>query len=117
MAKSLDELADAGLIRRQAGLGTFVTERPSAIEIDLLPSFTQTLKSANVAFETRVLTRERVLLHDELAAQFEPAPIHDVVWIRRSATISGHRSVVLDSWLPLARFDAILDDDRPIELP
>lgn len=112
---ALGDLADAGLIRRRAGVGTFVSEPPIVVEVDLLPSFTQTLRTAGIDFKNEVVNRELVTPNDEIADLLRLARRRTAVWLRRTATIAGRRSVVLDSWLPRQRFEPLLDDPRVLE--
>lgn len=105
---ALGDLADAGLIRRQAGLGTFVAEPPIIIAVDLLPSFTSTLRAAGVPFRMDVVNREVIDATDEIATALSTSR---AIWLRRTATIAGRRCVVLQSWLAYERFTALLDDE------
>ncbi len=107
---ALGDLADAGLITRQAGVGTFVNDPTITISIDLLPSLTDTLRTAAVPFTTTVIARTATVAPSSVNELLQIPEGIETVGLRRFATIGGHRSVVLDSWFPLPRFAKMLED-------
>ncbi|MCU1528096.1 MAG: hypothetical protein JWP75_1859 [Frondihabitans sp.] len=109
---ALQDLADAGLISRQQGVGTFVTDRTVVVPVDLLRSFTTTLTASGFPFSTRVHVKTSTIPPDRVLQQLENADALEAVHLRRVATVEGRRSVVLDSWLPLPRFERLLSDPR-----
>lgn len=112
---ALGDLADAGLIRRRAGLGTFVAERPIRVAVGLLPSLTQTLRTADVDFLIEVVDRELVHPREDIAAGLGITRRAEAIWVRRAATVAARRAVVVDSWFPRDRFAPLLTDERLLE--
>lgn len=106
---ALSELADAGLIRRERGSGTYVRDPATAIAVDLLESFSQTMRTSDVAFSIELADVREVLPGAYVAQHLGDPTLKRSIHIERVATIDRTRSVLLESWLPLPRFAGLLD--------
>ena len=110
--QALLDLADAGLVIRQKGKGTFVVGTRVEEEIDLLTSFTESLRRRGVPVRIQVLACERVGAPPDVAGALGLRPGTQVVHLRRLAWISDDPAALLDAWLPARPFGrlASLDD-------
>lgn len=106
---ALSELADAGLIRRARGSGTYVRGTIAAIAVDLLESFSQAMRAEGVAFTIGLTDVSDAAPGAYVAQRLGDPRLERSVHIARVATIDRARSVLLESWLPLPRFTDLLD--------
>jgi DNA-binding GntR family transcriptional regulator len=101
---ALASLARTGHVTRIQGKGTFVQQRPLAVEIGIYPSFTDMLNKSGVPFAVSLLVLRRTksppLVREELGAE---AP-SSVVWLRRLVSIGSQPAALLDSWVDGERF-------------
>lgn len=117
--QALLDLADAGLVVRRKGIGTFVQGARMEEEIDLLTSFTDSLRRRGADVAMRVLDQERLPAGPEVAGALGLRPGSPVVRLRRVASIGDEPAAVLDAWLPAGQFDRLadlpgFDDDRSL---
>jgi DNA-binding GntR family transcriptional regulator len=107
--QALLDLADAGLVTRQKGKGTFVREARVEAEIDLLTSFTDSLRSRGVPVRMQVLALSRDQAEPTVAAALGVREGTMVVHLRRLAWIATEPAAILDAWLPATRFADLAD--------
>jgi len=107
--QALLDLADAGLVVRQKGKGTFVLGARVEEEIDLLTSFTDSLRRRGVPVRIQVLARARVGAPAEVAGSLGLRPGEEVVHLRRLAWIGDDPAALLDAWLPAKAFGPLAD--------
>jgi GntR family transcriptional regulator len=107
--QALLDLADAGLVVRHKGRGTFVRSSRMEEEIDLLTSFTDSLRRRGVAARVEVLERARIAAPPEVAGALGLRPGARVVHLRRLAWIDTDPAAILDAWLPAQPFGPIAD--------
>ena len=107
--QALLDLADAGLVVRQKGKGTFVTGARVEEEIDLLTSFTDSLRRRGVAVRIQVLECDRMSAPPHVAGALGLAAGSEVVHLRRLAWIADQPAAILDAWLPARTFGALAD--------
>jgi GntR family transcriptional regulator len=109
--QALLDLAAAGLVTRQKGRGTFVRELRVEEEIDLLTSFTDSLRTRGVPMRMQVLERARTPSDATIAGALGLRAGTRVVHLRRLAWIAEEPAVILDAWLPATPFGPIADLD------
>jgi GntR family transcriptional regulator len=109
--QALLDLADSGLVIRQKGKGTFVRGTRVEEEIDLLTSFTDSMRRRGVAARIQLLARERVAAPPEVAGGLGLRPGTQVVHLKRLAWISDDPAALLDAWLPAKAFGRLADLD------
>jgi DNA-binding GntR family transcriptional regulator len=109
--QALLDLADAGLVVRQKGRGTFVRGDRVEEEIDLLTSFTDGLRRRGVPVRIQVLDRARLPAPAKIAGGLGLRPGASVVHLRRLAWIADDPAVILDAWLPGRQFERLADYD------
>ncbi len=107
--QALLDLADAGLVVRQKGKGTFVLGARVEEEIDLLTSFTDSLRRRGVAVRIQVLECARVVAPPEIAGSLGLRQGALVVHLRRLAWIGDAPAALLDAWLPAEPFGRLAD--------
>jgi DNA-binding GntR family transcriptional regulator len=105
------DLAAAGLVTRQKGRGTFVREQRVEEEIDLLTSFTDSLRRLGVAMRVQVIDLRRVRADPTVAGALGIRLGMHVVHLRRLAWISEEPAAILDAWLPATSFGRLIEFD------
>ena len=109
--QALLDLADAGLVVRQKGRGTFVRELRVEAEIDLLTSFTDSLRRRGVPLRMQVLDLARSPANPTVAGALGLRVGARVVHIRRLAWIAEEPAAIVDAWLPARPFAPLADFD------
>ena len=109
--QALLDLAAAGLVARQKGRGTFVSEQRVEEEIDLLTSFTDSLRRRGVPMRMQVLDQVRTPSDTTVAGALGLRAGTRVVHLRRLAWIADEPAVILDAWLPATPFGRLADLD------
>jgi GntR family transcriptional regulator len=104
-------LAEAGLVTRQKGKGTFVREARVEAEIDLLTSFTDSLRRRGVPVVMQVLDLARERADPTVAAALGLRDRSPVVHLRRLAWVAAEPAAILDAWLPGNPFDRLAEYD------
>lgn len=107
--QALLDLAAAGLVSRQKGRGTFVRERRVEEEIDLLTSFTDSLRRRGVPLRMQVLERSRTPADATVAGALGLRAGTKVVHLRRLAWIADEPAAILDAWLPATPFGSLAE--------
>lgn len=110
--QALLDLADAGIVVRHKGRGTFVQGVRLEEEIDLLTSFTDSIRRRGMAVRVQVLEQDLVPAPPVVAGQLGLRQGSSVVHLRRLAWIDGEPAAILDAWLPAKPFAPLtrLDD-------
>ena len=109
--QALLDLAAAGLVTRQKGRGTFVRERRVEEEIDLLTSFTDSLRRLGLPTRMQIIELGRGPSNAQVAGVLGLRPGTEVVHLRRLAWIAEEPVAILDAWLPAAPFGRLADFD------
>lgn len=109
--QALLDLAAAGLLSRQKGRGTFVREQRIEEEIDLLTSFTDSLRRRGVAMRMQVLEQGRMPADAIIAGVLGLRVGTRVVRLRRLAWVAEEPAAILDAWLPATSFARLADFD------
>ena len=107
--QALLDLADAGLVIRQKGRGTFVRAALVEAEIDLLTSFTESLRRRGVALRMQVLSHGLAKAGAAVAGALGLRVGTRVVHLRRLAWIDEVPAAVLDAWLPADPFSRLIE--------
>ena len=110
--QALLDLADAGVVIRHKGRGTFVQGVRLEEEIDLLTSFTDSIRRRGMAVRIQVLHQEQTAAPPDVAGQLGVRPGTAAVHLQRLAWIDAEPGAILDAWLPAKPFGplATLDD-------
>ena len=112
--KAIKTLVDEGMLQQEHGRGTFVSEPHIAHPGGDRPfSFAASLAEQGIAFETRVLSKERIGATAEVAEHLQIAVGDPVLRLRRVRYADGRPIMVLDSWTPLHTCPGI--EDLPLE--
>ena len=107
--QALLDLAAAGLITRQKGRGTFVRDAPVEEEIDLLTSFTASLRRRGVAFRMQVLDHRALVSPLEVSRALGLRAGAKVVRLLRLAWINDQPGALVDAWLPSPPFGRLVE--------
>jgi GntR family transcriptional regulator len=105
------DLAAAGLVIRQKGRGTFVREQRVEEEIDLLTSFTDSLRRLGVPMRVQVLELRRTSADAIVAGALGIRVGTSAVHLKRLARISEEPVAILDAWLPASSFSSLTGFD------
>lgn len=109
--QALLDLAAAGLVSRQKGRGTFVREQRIEEEIDLLTSFTDSLRRRGVPMRMQVLELGSRPADATVAGALGLRVGTRVVHLRRLAWVAEEPAAILDAWLPATPFGRLADFD------
>lgn len=115
MRKAIQQLMNNGLLERQHGVGTFVRRA------DFNKSLFRFFRFSDDSGE-RIIPESRILHLKVTQAPTEPAnklgisTEDNVIWISRLRLIKGQPVQIEDIWLPLPKFNALLEID-PSEFP
>ena len=109
--QALLDLAGAGLVTRQKGRGTFVREQRVEEEIDLLTSFTDSLRRLGQPARMQVIELARTTADSTIAGALGLRVGTAVVHLRRLALIAEEPVAILDAWLPAASFGRLTEFD------
>ena len=110
--QALLDLAAAGLVTRQKGRGTFVREQRVEEEIDLLTSFTDSLRRLGQPARMQVIELARTTADSTIAGALGLRVGTAVVHLRRLALIAEEPVAILDAWLPATSFGRLTEFDR-----
>jgi GntR family transcriptional regulator len=109
--QALLDLADAGLVIRHKGRGTFVQGTRLEEEIDLLTSFTDSIRRRGKAIRIQVLQLELVAAPGDVTGQLGLRPGAQAVHLQRLAWIDDEPAAILDAWLPAKPFARLAELD------
>lgn len=100
--KAIKTLVDEGLLSQEHGRGTFVCEPHIAHPGGDRPfSFAASLSEQGIEFDTKVISKERILANAEVAERLQLKVGDPVLRMRRVRSAGGKPIMVLDSWTPL----------------
>lgn len=106
---ALDMLARDGILRRQAGKGTFVV-KPCLDAAPRLQSLTEEMRSKGYSLTSKVLRVERVAPAEPIRTLLRLRPGEQALLISRLRYLDGEPTFIFSSWLP-ARLNVSEDDD------
>lgn len=109
--QALLDLADAGLVVRHKGRGTFVQGTRLEEEIDLLTSFTDSIRRRGKAIRIQVLQLGLVPAPVDVTGQLGLRPGAQAVHLQRLAWIDDEPAAILDAWLPAKPFARLAELD------
>lgn len=108
---AIDLLADAGLLRRRQGKGTFVTAPPIEQELVQLNDFVEDMTAAGLLPTSRIIHLGEEPASVEVARVFDLAPGSTIVRLDRLRLGDGSPVAFDRTYLPL-RFGRLLDRER-----
>ena len=95
------DLVKEGYLYRMRGRGTFVREAKVEEKINILSSFTESLRAKGLSAEMR-LVETSVIVEPEAMRKFLASPEERVVCITRLALVEGEALALLTAYLPAA---------------
>ncbi|MGD2269090.1 MAG: GntR family transcriptional regulator [Desulfobacterales bacterium] len=114
LRQAISELTAQGLVRKERGMGNFVTvNRPEAFKhkLERISSFRDDLGEIGIAEKTTLLNKGLVLAPETVAKSLILRPKGNVVEIQRLRSGNGIPLVYEESYLPGEMFKSILDMD------
>jgi len=109
--KALDELVKAGLLFRQRGKGTFVTQDLVTYSLSTMLSFSGTLRALGYQVETRVLHQDVILASAGVAEKLDLAPESEAILVRRLRYVDGKPAAIHTSFLDYRVYAPLLKID------
>ena len=111
--RALDELAERGLVRREAGRGTFVATPSIVVDLPHLDGLTAAIVASGQAPRTRLLLRERRPAGEAVAARLGIAPLDPVLRLRFLCSAGDQALLVCESRLNITRLPSLEHADLP----
>lgn len=108
---AIDLLAEAGLLRRRQGKGTFVSAPPIEQELIQLNDFVEDMTAAGIVPTSRIIHLGEEPAPAEVARSLELAPGSTIMRLERLRLGDGSPVAFDRTFLPL-RFGRLLDRDR-----
>ena len=105
--RALDELVDLGLVRREAGRGTFVAAPSILVHLPYLAGLASAIADGGHSPRARLLLREPQDAGETVAEQLGIGPRDPVLRIRHLCTGGDQPLLISDSRLNLTRFPAL----------
>ena len=107
--QALRDLAQAGLVRREQGRGTFVADSKIQFGPRLLSSFTEEMRDSGVPTESQVLVQELMRAPDDIAAKLGVAPGDELFHLRRLRLAGGEPMGLQTAYIPAAFVPGLVD--------
>lgn len=114
LRQAISELASIGLLRKEKGTGTFVSEPPPKElrhKLERILSTTDLMRNSGVAQSTRILEKGLEIAADNVAQALLIGTDQKVVVVRRVRLGDGIPFIYEESYLPGAIFSGILGMD------
>lgn len=108
---AMQRLADAGLVQRIPGIGSFVLEPPSHRYADRLTAFSHEMRRQGRVPSSRLLAREIRAATDREASELEIPPAEPVVLVRRLRVADGQPVAVETAVLARRTWDVVIAAD------
>jgi GntR family transcriptional regulator len=112
--QAISELTAIGLLRKEKGIGTFVTAPASAElrqKMERISSFTDLMQSSGIEQDTRILGKGVETAPDDIARALFLNSNNKVIIVRRVRAGDGVPYIYEESHLPYDLFKGILDMD------
>lgn len=109
--QAVSRLAEAGLVRREPGRGTFVALPRLQREIGVLLSFTRQMERLGRVASSRIIERSTEPAPADVAARLQLEPDTPVIRMRRLRLADGIPTAIELVILPATRFAWLLDVD------
>lgn len=109
--KALDGLVSKGILYRQKGKGTYVSDHVMAYSPSTLLSFSRTFHARGHEVETRVLTKEIAPSSASMRQHLRLSETAQVIAIRRLRLIDGIAAAIHATFLEYPLFEPILRAD------
>jgi len=107
----LNRLVSEGLIFRQQGRGSFVSERRLEEGLSRIISFTEDMHQRGLTPKTRVLFKGLLPAHEDISEHLGIQPGEELVRIERLRLANDEPMSIEDSYLVQRYFPGILDED------
>jgi GntR family transcriptional regulator len=110
--QALNELVAEGLVQKERGRGTFVSQpKPADLVVQELRGFSDEMGARGFDIGTLILRQEVADAPQQVAADLGLKPGAKVVHITRVRTANGDPIVKVDTYLPMPRFKAVATMD------
>ena len=112
--QAIAELTAIGLLRKEKGIGTFVTAPPSAElrqKLESISSFSDLMQGSGIEQDTRILSKGVEIAQDDIASALFLTSNNKVIVVRRVRAGDGVPYIYEESHLPYDLFKGILDMD------
>jgi len=112
--QAISELTVIGLLRKEKGIGTFVTAQASAElrqKLERISSFTDLMQDGGIEQDTRILGKGVETASDDIASALFLTSNNKVIVVRRVRAGDGVPYIYEESHLPYDLFKGILDMD------
>lgn len=106
--RAIDELVSLGILERQHGKGTFIL---SQVEYNITSKtrFTENINQSGLSSDSRVLRKARVMASAGVCRWLDLQEGSEVVWIETLREVNSIPFCIISHFLPLPRFQAVLD--------
>lgn len=108
---ALAQLVSEGLLHKEMGRGTFVTQPQVSLGVQELRGLFDEMAAQGRTVQTTVLHAGRVVVPPQVAPRLGVPMRSEVVLIERVRLVAGEPLVHARTYLPLPRFAALVDED------
>jgi GntR family transcriptional regulator len=116
LRQAITELCNQGVLRREHGVGTFVTEKNTATPfIPAVTGFSERFRSAGRRPTSRVITREVVPANPLVAEHLRLETKTPVISLVRLRLIDDEPLMLEKSFLPYETYPELLDEDFNVQ--
>lgn len=112
---AIDELEKEGYVTKIQGKGTFVKKRKLTQELNMITSWSETMRLQGMIAETKEMHCEEVAASDELAEQMKVEPQTKLYKIERLKYVDGEPIGLSRVYLVAAAAPGIIDDPQIVE--
>jgi GntR family transcriptional regulator len=109
--KALNELAREGLIYTKKGTGRFVSPNKLIEKLEILESYTSSLKERNIEPDIRIIAKELITPDQYIARMLQLTEGEKVIKIERVSYIDDQPNVCLLSYIPYKIAPKLMDID------
>ncbi|MDP2758996.1 MAG: phosphonate metabolism transcriptional regulator PhnF [Sideroxyarcus sp.] len=109
LRRAVDELIAEGMLKRQHGVGIFITDQLLDYRVGTGTRFTQTLADIGISTDTKVIRKMIAPASTGVARHLALAADEMVLWIETLRIADGFPFCVISHFLPATPFKSMLD--------